>query len=237
MNGWKWDRVFRSRIWMIMLITAVSVATTLTASQYSFKPEYEAKAMLMLVNKKTPESLGKQQFTWDVLMTNVRLGATYRDIISSPAILDDAVRANPDWGLDANELGRRLKVEFLGGLPFLSLSLRDHSYQKAADVVNGITRLFTARIYDLMRVDNVEVLYLAQTRTEPAPVSPGMLMRLIVSLLSSIAIGTMAVIAHRMSDRSIRSVEQAEQELLLPVLAASAVIRKRDLRKVAVPWE
>lgn len=237
MNGWSWEGVFRSRIWMIMLLTAVSVVTTLTASQYRFKPVYEAKAMLMLVNKKTPASLGEQQLTWDVLMTNIRLGATYRDIITSPAILDEATKANPDWTLDANELSRRLKVESLGGLPFLSLSLRDDSYEKAAGVVNGIARLFEVRIYDLMKVDNVEVLYLAQTLTKPSPVSPGMAMRLIVSFLASIAIGTAAMIAHRMLDRGVRTIEQTEQELRLPILAASAVISKRDLRKVAVQWD
>lgn len=235
MIGWNWDRVFRSRIWLIVLLTAVSVVTTLTVAQYRFKPVYEAKAMLMLVNKKTPVSLGEQQLTWDALTTNIRLGATYRDILTSPAILGEAVKKYPEWAIDANELSRRVKVESLEGLPFLSLSLQDDSYEKAAGIVNGIARLFTVRIYDLMKIDNVEVLYLAQPLAEPTPVSPSLEIRLIVSCLASIVVGTAATIAIRMLDRSIRSAKQTERELHLPVLAATAVISKRDLRKVTFP--
>ncbi|MCS7459903.1 Wzz/FepE/Etk N-terminal domain-containing protein [Paenibacillus doosanensis] len=220
-------KIIKKRIWIIIAIVLVCTVVTGAASYFFIQPVYEASTKL-IVNKSN-ERLGLDQVDINSINLNIRLIDTYKEVIKTPRIMDKVVQDYPEFQLTAEELIKKIKVSSVNNTQVMTVVVQDHSYEKAANIVNAVSKVFQREIPSIMKVDNVSLLNEAQVSEKPVPVKPNPKLNIAISFVVSLmaAVGLAFLLDYL--DDSIKTEEDVKEFLELPTLAMIARIEADDL--------
>ncbi|WJH35576.1 Wzz/FepE/Etk N-terminal domain-containing protein [Paenibacillus aurantius] len=222
--------IIRKRLWLIALCVLACTAATALISFYYVKPVYEASTKL-IVNKSNDSVAVQPQITYDNVNATIKLIDTYKEIIKTPAIMNKVVEQYPDLGLSAAQLIEQVKVSSVNNTQVMTLEVEDPSYEKAAAIANAVSTVFQAEIPNIMKVDNVAILNVADTAEAPAPIKPNKALNIAVSLILSLILSFGLVILLEYLDDTIKTEEDALRHLGLPALAVISKIKESDLKE------
>lgn len=166
--------IAKKRIGLIIIGTLIGIILFVVYTFYIAVPEYSSTTQ-MLVNR-TQETNMIQRADID---TNVQLINTYKDILRSPAILDD-VREDLDLTISHQALLNQLNITSENDSQVFSIQITDTNPYTAANIANKTASVFQENLSDIMSVDNVAVI--SQAEPNLGPVSPNHML--------NIAIGT-----------------------------------------------
>ncbi|WP_416147688.1 YveK family protein [Salipaludibacillus sp. HK11] len=216
----------KKRISLIIVITIAAVALSAVVSYFILTPSYQASTQL-LVNQSNEEG---QAYTSGELRTNLDLINTYNVIITSPRIIEPAIE---QLGLErsAGALRNQITVNSEGDSQVVSISVEDDDPAIAVQIANTLGTVFQEDIVEIMNVDNVSILTSAELSESPTPVSPNpplnMAIAMVVGLMAAVGLAFLL----EFLDNTIKTEEDVEQKLGIPVLASIARI---DAGKVTV---
>jgi len=218
-------KILRKRAWFILLLVVCSVAAAGWVSFYVLKPEYEAKATIVVQG----QSRGEDSLYND-LRANQELVKTYGAIIKSKKIADEVIRSL-QLSVTAEELLKKVRVQETEESLVTTISVTDHDPQTAVNIANGFARSFQQNVGSIMKVDNVAILDEARTIAEPEPIRPKpflyMAIAFVLALLGSIGLSFLLEFA----DKTIRREEQIEHVLGIPVLGVITNIDPKNAYK------
>jgi capsular polysaccharide biosynthesis protein len=220
-------RIIRKRIW---LVAAIVVACTLATGVICFffiDPVYEASTKL-IVNKSN-ERQGMDQVDINSVNLNIRLIDTYKEVIKTPRIMDKVQREYPQFGLTSEQLIKKVKVNSVNNTQVMTLIVQDESYDKAAQIVNAVSKVFQNEIPQIMKVDNVSLLNEAQPTDKPIPVKPNKKLNVAISFVISLMVAVGLAFLLDFMDDTIKTEEDVRQYLDLPALAMIARIKDEDM--------
>ncbi|WP_018886708.1 YveK family protein [Paenibacillus massiliensis] len=221
--------LIRKRLWLITAFVLISCLTTLYVSQNFVKPVYAASSQILINNiSGTPQSNSLNEVN-----ASLNLVQSYRDILTSPSIMNTVVSAHPEFGLNQAQLTEKLQIKSSDKSQVIGLTVEDESYQKAAGIVNAVSQTFARSVPELMNLNNVKILNLADVQADPEPVNGSPLMNIAISFIVSLMIALGTLIFLESINGTLRSEKEAEAELGIPVIAAIPVIRKKDLGSAA----
>lgn len=220
-------KVIRKRLWLIITIVLTATITTGAVSYFFLQPIYEASTKL-IVNKPS-ESVNIQQLTSDAINTNLRLIDTYKEIIKTPAIMDLVTQQYPDLQLSTEDLIKKVKVSSVNNTQVMTLVVQDHSYDKAANIANAVSKVFKQEIPKIMKVDNVSILNEAKQTNDPVPVKPNKSLNIAISFVVSLMAALGVVFLLEFLDDTIKSEADVENVLGFPTLTTIARIKPEDL--------
>ncbi|WP_010276911.1 YveK family protein [Paenibacillus senegalensis] len=223
-------KVIQKRIWLLVGIVFLSCAATAVVSYFFIQPEYQASTKL-IVNQSN-DRIGLDSLDLNQINMNLRLIETYKEIIKTPAIMDIVVRENPHFDLSASELIQKVKISSVNNTQVMTLQIQDASQEKAAEMVNAISKTFQQEIPKIMRVDNVSILNEAKVQDHPTPVSPNPPLNLAVSFVVSLMIALGLIFLLEYLDDTIKTENDVQQVLGLPVLSIIPKIKQEDLSSV-----
>ncbi|WP_317965906.1 Wzz/FepE/Etk N-terminal domain-containing protein [Paenibacillus sp. CCS19] len=210
-------RIIRKRLWWIVTLVVVATLLSGIVSKFVIKPEYEASTKI-IVNKTSDVEI--QQLNTDTVNTNIKLIDTYKEIIKTPAIMDVVAEMYPEFGFDAEGLTEKVSVSSVNNTQVMTLIVRDRSYEKAARIVNAVSKVFQSEIPALMNVQNVSILnYAKEDGANKEPVSPNVLLNTVVALILSLLIGIGVAFLLEFMDDTLKSEDDVQQILGLPTLA------------------
>lgn len=221
--------VIRRRAWLIAIVVIISCMATGFASNYLVNPTYEASTKL-IVNKSS-ELDGVANIAWDDLTVNIQLIATYKELILTKAIMSEVVKANPDIGLTSEELVSKVNVSSVNETQVMTVVVKDSSYERAALIVNEVSRVFQAKVIEIMKVDNVTILNEASLTSMPSPISPNLVMNMIISFIVSTIFILCVVFLMAHLDDTVKTEQEINELLGVPVLAVVHQVDKKDLSK------
>lgn len=222
--------IIKNRWIIIVLITLIVTIATGVASFYFITPIYQAKTEI-LVNKETvKDSINNQE-----IQANITLINTYSEVIKSARILD---LVGSELQLSENEkasLGKKIKVSSVKNSQVISITVQDSSQKKATLIANTLAKTFKNQIFDIMKIDNVQILAEAKDNPNASPVKPNkklyIAMALVVGLMISIGIALLL----EFIDNTIKNEKDIEKVLQLPILGSVPHIqeskKKRKNRK------
>nr|WP_235918179.1 Wzz/FepE/Etk N-terminal domain-containing protein [Paenibacillus lutrae] len=225
--------VLRKRFWLIILIVFVGCSATGAVSALYLTPKYQASTKL-IVNSPA-NSQGMLQLDMNAINTNISLIHTYKEIIKTPAIMNLVVEQHPEFGLTAEELMKRIQFTSVSDTQIFTLSLQDAKYEKAAVIVNTVAQMFQKQIPNIMKIDNVFILHEADPSKIPAPVEPNVAVNTAVAFVASLMFALGLVFALEYFDDSLKSEEDIEHYLELPMLVAVPEIRPGDMKPKRAP--
>jgi capsular polysaccharide biosynthesis protein len=220
--------VLKKRLWLIVVFVVIATATTGYYTNRYYHPIYQASTKL-IVNK-TIENGGVEQMDFTAVASNIRLIDTYKEIIKSSAIMSKVVEQYPELNLTSTELVQRVNVNSVNQTQIMLVSFVDTSYERAAKVVNAVSKVFQTEIRNIMKIDNVALLNEASLTDSPGvinnPVNQNILFSFILSLLFAIGI---AFLLEYMDD-TLKNEEDIRSVLDIPVLATVAMVHKKDMQ-------
>lgn len=194
---------------------------------YAFSvPTYQSETEV-LINQSVPENTVVQ--SQDV-QANLQLVNTYTSIITSPRILS-AVSAILDDKYSIKELSNMINVSNASDSQVIRIQVESKNPKDAVKIANETVRVFKKEIPKIMKIDNISVLSPAFYDSAMSPVKPHQSLMLVVSGLFGLVIGIIIMFVRDLFDRSIKSKEDVEAILNLPVLSMISEIKEADIQK------
>ncbi|WP_229074096.1 polysaccharide biosynthesis tyrosine autokinase [Actinoplanes sp. DH11] len=208
--------------WIIVLITVVAGLGVAAGVSWRQPERYEAGTQLF-VSMTLRGTASSSQLAQGSDFTRERV-KSYADIVNSPLVLD-AVRERLGLPLTTEELASMIEVSSPLDTVLLDIRVTDTSKERARQIASALGTEFP-RFVDRLELPSgavvspvkVSVSGPATVRTDP--VSPSWPMNLAVGLLLGLVAGIGYAVVRQLTDRTIRSQDQAAQLTEIPVLGA-----------------
>ncbi|MBC1397799.1 YveK family protein [Listeria fleischmannii] len=212
--------------WLIFMSTCVCILL-MSVYLYAFSvPTYQSETEV-LINQSVPENTVVQ--SQDV-QANLQLVNTYTSIITSPRILS-AVSAILDDKYSIKELSNMINVSNASDSQVIRIQVESKNPKDAVKIANETVCVFKKEIPKIMKIDNISVLSPAFYDSAMSPVKPHQSLMLVISGLFGLVIGIIIMFVRDLFDRSIKSKEDVEAILNLPVLSMISEIKEADIQK------
>ncbi|RIW36064.1 capsular biosynthesis protein [Bacillus salacetis] len=209
----------RKRLSLIVLITALAVITSGIISYFVLTPIYQSSTQLLVNQTKNEQT----PFDANAIRTNLELINTYNVIMKSPAILDK-VSQNLDLDMTSSQLNGKITVGSENNSQVVNVAVTDPDPERAAQIANEIATVFQQEIPSIMNVDNVSILSSAEVGDKVSPVKPKPLLNIAIALVVGLMAGVGLAFLLEYLDNTIKTEQDIEKVLELPVLGAITTI-------------
>lgn len=199
----------------ILIIVLIAVIAGWVYTSFMVKPVYTSSIRLILAQKNTTDASTGVITQTDVTLNDKLIG-TYKEIAVSNSVIRTVINNLDLKNVDEDVLKKEINVTAVTGTQILKISVTDKDADRATKIANEMGKVFSERIKDIYKIENVSVLDEAETQEEPSNVNHkrDMLIFLAVGIVLAIAI----VLLANMLDNSIKSSADIET-LNLTVLA------------------
>lgn len=217
-------QTLKKRLTLIIIITAIATATSGIVSYFLLTPIYQSSTQILVNQSKNDQ---QQVYNAGEVQTNLQLINTYNVIIKSPAILDKVIEKEK-LEMSAGALNGLITVASEQDSQVVNITVQNEDPKKAADIANSIATTFQKEISNIMNVDNVSILTKAQLGENPSPVKPQPVMNMAIAFVVGIMAGVGLAFLLEYLDNTIKTEQDIEKELGLPVLGAITTINMDD---------
>ncbi|MBL7564621.1 Wzz/FepE/Etk N-terminal domain-containing protein [Staphylococcus saccharolyticus] len=210
-----WEIIKKNwKLLVIIPIIFILISTLLTF--LVFKPKYEATTQILVSQKEKESKMMAQE-----VQSNIQLVNTYAEIITSPRILDDVSKKNKKYS--SEKLSKMITVNTEADSQLLNVGVKSKNKKKSEKIANDVAKVFSKDVPDIMSVDNVSVLSKADGTAEK--VSPRTMMNLLAGLILGLIVAILIITFKEIFDKRIRTEEDVEKELGIPVLGSIQKIK------------
>ncbi|MFX3632352.1 MAG: YveK family protein [Candidatus Pristimantibacillus sp.] len=223
-------RMIRRKWWLVLAVVIVACAASGIKSYFFTVPIYEASAKL-IVNQSSPIE-GENFPDIGLLQTNLMLIDSYKEIISSSAILDQVTVQYPQLDDTSYEMGQTLSVYSTNNSQVMNLTYWSTSFDNAAATVNAIAKVFKEQIPLIMNVDNITILSEAKmdNSVPQEPININLTMSILIAFVISLMLAIGLVLLLYYMDDTLKSEDELKELLGIPLLAAIGKISREDMR-------
>lgn len=201
---------------LLVLLPIIFMLISLLVTVFLMKPKYEANTQVLVNQKKKNNEYMAQE-----VQSNLQLVNTYAEILKSPRIIDDV--AKKDSKYSSSQIKSMLDITSQSDSQILTINVKNGSKADAENVANEIAQVFKKDMPKIMSIDNVSVLSKADgTATK---VSPNLIQNLAIGLILGLILGMVIIVIKELFDKRIKTEEDVERELDIPVLGSIAKLK------------
>ncbi|MCC5893798.1 Wzz/FepE/Etk N-terminal domain-containing protein [Exiguobacterium sp.] len=205
----------------IISLTVIAALISFLVSSFIVQPTYEASTQVLVAPKQSEGTmLDNSQIQSSVTLVN-----TYRVIIQSPAILEQVQRNVNGSPMNISQL---ISVNSEQSSQVINIKVQHTNPVMATDIANEIGKVFSSEVPELMNVDNVKVLSAASVPMNP--VKPNILLNTAIAAVLGFMLGVAWAFLKVVLDRRIKTEQDVESVLELPVLGSIPVIDRSEVR-------
>lgn len=214
--------IFKTKWRLFLSCTILGLVGAYLISSFLMTPRYMSETRLLVNRSYTQE----QVMDLGDIETNIQLINTYRDIIEDPVILNQ-VRENLNSTKSIDELRDDIQVVIQEDSQIFVIRGTDTVPEKAASLTNTVAEVFQENVGVIMNVENVAILSSAEPNNDP--VSPRLLLNLIIGGATGLIVGTLIAVGMFLLDTKVHDEETVMRELGWINLGAVSEMRKKDL--------
>lgn len=199
------------------LLIIITVGICLLGCIYGLfiqKPLYKSYTTVILGGN---ASNNATTITQSDITLNKNLVDTYAEIVKSRRVLDQVIE---ELNLDISyeSLSGKISVAAVNNTEIIKISVDDRNAVTAKNIANVTANYFTEEIVELYNMNNVNILDEAIASDNPYNINivKQIIIYFVLGLI--IACGVLFIIFY--FDRTIKSVEQVEQKIKLPILGS-----------------
>ncbi len=209
-------KYFLNKILVIILIT---VFCGLIGSMYSVffqKPMYKSKTTLLLANVSSIDSNASASSVINADITlNQKLVSTYREIITSKRVLKQVIdKLDLDYTYES--LKSKITVDSISNTEVISVTVVSPNPEEASMIANEVANTFCDEIVNIYQIQNVNIIDKAEVSENPYNIN--VLKQTIIYLFIGLVIGCAVVFVIFYFDTTVKSKEEIEKKVGLPVL-------------------
>jgi capsular polysaccharide biosynthesis protein len=206
----------KKRLTLIISITLIAMIVSGIVSYFVITPEYKSSTQI-LVNQAKDDS--SATINTGEVQANVQLISTYSVILKSAAILN-IVKEELNLDMSVSTLNSKITVESAQGSQVMTVSVTDSDPTVALQIANKTAEVFEKEIKNIMSIDNVTVLPLAEDQENQSPVSPNPPLNIAIAAVVGLMIGVGLAFLLEYLDNTVKTEQDIEKLLELPVLGA-----------------
>ena len=208
-----WER--KLEIILIILIFAA------LGTMYSYtltEPEYTSYTTVLLtqVNDKTTDS--EKKITQTDLTLNSNLVPTYSELIKSKAILTRVIDSLNISGLTESDLRKNISVTSITNTEMIKIAVTNNNPNYAETIANKIAEVFSDKIEDIYKINNVYVVDKAEASIDPSNINHPR--DIIIAGAIGIAFAICYALVVNMIDNTVKTEEDIEKLTGLMILAS-----------------
>ena len=205
---------FKGKIGTLIIIT---IAVCLVGCIYGLfiqKPMYKSYTTVILGGSETNSNGG---ITTTDITLNKNLVDTYAEIVKSRRVLDQVIN-ELRLDLTYEQLHEKITVTALNNTEIIKITVYDRDAIKAKNIANVTADYFASEVVDLYNLNNVNILDKATEANKPYNIN--VIKQLIIYFMIGFILGAGILFLIFYFDRTIKSVEQVEQKIKLPILGS-----------------
>ena len=216
-------KVFK-HLFLIIILTILFGLGSFAYSNFIVTPSYNANAtMIISSSSKNDDQQDLADIDFYQIQANKALISTYSEIVKSKGIADQVIK-NLSLNMGYEEFSKKVSIEPVKDTQIISVNVVDSVPARAMDIANETANIFKSSVGDIMKVDNVQILDGATIPVEP--VSPNVSKNTILGAIIGLVLGIIISMFKELYDISIKSVEEVEEYLNLPVIGVLPDIKK-----------
>lgn len=215
----------KKKIGLLITITVVICLLGCIYGLFIQKPMYKSYTTIILGGNETTAS---QTITQSDITLNKNLVDTYAEIVKSRRVLEQVI-AELDLEETYEELSNKISVSSVNNTEIIKITVADSNPIKAKNVANVTANFFSKEVVKLYNMNNVNVLDEANEANEPYNINIPKQVIIYFFIGIIIALSILFIIFY--FDRTIKSVEQVEQKIKLPILGGVEEYKKGGKRK------
>ena len=209
--------ILKKRLLLLIGIVVLFVSSITALSLFVLTPKYEAQTQI-LVNQ-------KDGYSWDKTETDLRLINTYNVIITSPVILTEVIE-RLDLAQTPAQLAEQMTVSNENDSKVVNIRVQNESAEQAVAISNMIAEVFQQEVPNIMAVDHIKILSYAKLSESSQPVTPNLLLNVLLAFLIGSLVGIGLVLLLEALDTTISNEFQVEEILELPVVGMVGTMKK-----------
>lgn len=215
----------KKKIGLLITITVVICLLGCIYGLFIQKPMYKSYTTIILGGNETTTS---QTITQSDITLNKNLVDTYAEIVKSRRVLEQVI-AELDLEETYEELSNKISVSSVNNTEIIKITVADSNPIEAKNVANVTANFFSKEVVKLYNMNNVNVLDEANETNEPYNINIPKQVIIYFFIGIIIALSILFIIFY--FDRTIKSVEQVEQKIKLPILGGVEEYKKGGKRK------
>ena len=211
----------KSKIGLLIVITAGVCLIGCVYGLFMQKPMYSSYTTVIL-------SSNEGTINQNDINLNKNLVDTYAEIVKSRRVLEQVIE-ELNLDLKYEQLHGKISVSAVNNTEIIKISVNDQDAIKAKNIANVTANHFTDEIVDLYNMNNVDIL--DEAIEADTPYNINVPKQIIIYLMLGFVLGAGVLFIIFYFDRTIKSVEQVEQKLKLPILGSVQEYNKGVKRK------
>lgn len=208
--------MFWNRRVQLLLIVAAFFIIGFVYTMGFVTPEYTSSTTLVLAQINA-EKATTDAITASDITLNSKLVSTYSELIKSKKVLREVI-SNLGINVKEETLRNGITVNAVKNTELIKITVTNKNAEVSAKVANEIAKVFEKQVAEIYNINNVHVVDEAEVATAPSNINHTK------DILMFIAIGIVVAVAYvfilNMLDTTIKSVEEVEKLLDLPVIAS-----------------
>lgn len=204
--------ILRKNMKVLIILPLLGLVISAIISFFFLDEKYQASTQVLVNQKESDTQMMAQE-----VQSNIQLVNTYSEIVKSPRILDK-VSKELNRKYSSSEISNMLTVNNQAESQLLNIAIESKSGNDSEKVANKISEVFSEEVPDIMNVDNVSVLSTADNTAKQ--VAPKTVVNLIIGLITGLILALLIIFIKEMIDKRIKSEEDVENELEIPVLGS-----------------
>ena len=214
---------FEKRV-MIIIIVLLFAIIGAAFSLYIMTPKYKASTTLVLT--KTQETsveaggIVTDSITQTDVTLNQKLVTTYSEIIKSSNILRQVIKNLPTLDITEGELRKNIVVTSKEETEVIEISVTNGNPEYAAKIANEIANVFSEKITEMYKINNVYILDVAEIPDKPANIKPVKYTAIFGAVGFILACGY--ILIRNMFDNTTMNKDDIEKLTGIPVLVSLA---------------
>ena len=204
----------------IILITLIFMVIGVIYSVGFVTPMYSSSTTLVLAgtSSSADENQVSETITTADLTINSKLVATYSELVKSKNILGQVI-SNLGINVNEEELRKNVQVTSVEDTELIEITVSNENAEYAAKIANEIAKVFEEKIAkEIYNINNVHIVDEATVSKEPSNVNN--LRNIVISAFIGVIVAAMYVLIANMLDTTVKTQEDIEKEIKIPVLAS-----------------
>ena len=224
------DIIWNKRI-QIGLIIAIFAVVGIIYTIGFVTPVYKSETKLVLStaskSEQSPET--ENSITTTDVTLNSKLVSTYSELVKSKNVLRQVIQNLGIKELQEEKLRKNVSVSSVKDTEMIEITVTNENPTYASKVANEIAKVFIEKVNEFYNINNVHVVDEAETPQGPSNINH------IRDVVIFATIGAVIAIAYvligNMLDTTIKSAEEVEKFIKIPVLASIPVYTMDDEKR------
>lgn len=215
-------QIIRKRLWIILLITILSVTASGVVSYYVLTPSYEASTTIIIGN--SPKQAKEYGYDYSDVLMYQQLAKTYGEIASSRSVAVNASR-RLGQGVTPGEILSKITVTPRTDTQVMEITATSISNEDAMRTANALSEAFIEEAMRIFPTGNVQIM---DSATLPKnPVSPRPMLNMAIAFFIGLMVSLGIIFLKEYLDNTIKTENDIHNLLDIPVIGIIPHYRER----------